>query len=131
MNSLIVRNLQVADLSTVERLHVANSDFPVPDLCNNLYCCNKIVEDSSGNPIGIGFVRLTSETIIILDKTQPKTLRCRAVKSLGDALKHDVKELGMDETHAFINDSDCSLREILKRMFGFIECTARSIYLQF
>jgi hypothetical protein len=131
MKELTIRNLLTNDLPLLQDIHASNCDFPFPDLLNQLYCCNKVVEDSKGKIIGVGFVRLTSESILILDKQQPKSLRVRAIKLLFDRMKKDMRFLGMDETHAFVEDSEVNLRSMLKKLFGFIECKARSVYLQF
>lgn len=131
MRQLKIRNLIPDDLKKLEELHSTNCDFPLPDLLNHLYCCNKVVEDDAGNTIGIGIVRLTSESILIIDKKCTKLLRVRVVKMMIDQMKSEVKSLGMDETHCWISNADSLLRQMLIKTFGFLACKSKSVYLQF
>ena len=131
MQKLTRRPLQKSDLPKLAELHSANSHFPLPDLENKLYCYAQAVLDERGAIVGIGLVRLTSESILIMGRTQPKTTQVRALRLLMDSMQKEVKQLGMDETHAFIGEYDSKLRSLLKRIYGFVDCKARSIYLQF
>jgi len=127
-----IRNLLANDLVEVKKLHDRSAaSFSFPDFSNNLYCCNKVVEDERGNIIGVGIVRLTSESILILDKTRERTTRSCAIKMLIDRMKKEVKSLGMDETHVFISNDNRALKSLLCRHFGFVPCKDRSLFLQF
>ena len=131
MTTLQMRELTASDIENLEGIHRSNCQFPFPDFQNQLYCCNKVVVDDHGEIIGMGAVRLTSESILIMDKSRPTTMKARAIKMLVTRMKSEVQALGMDETHAFVDDKDSCLRRLLKQVFGFVECQARSVYLQF
>jgi len=132
MQKLKIRNLLTNDLEVIMQLHKnSGEDFPFPDLLNQLYCCSKVVEDEDENIVGVGVVRLTSESILILNPGRERSVRARAIKLLINRMKRDVKVLGMDETHVFISKSNSKLKTILMRAFGFVECKDKSLYLQF
>jgi hypothetical protein len=132
MRQLKIRSLLTNDLERVTQLHNANvPTFPFPDLLNHLYCCNKVVEDEEGNIIGVGIVRLTSETILILDKSRERTTRSRAVQMLFEKMRREVKAMGMDETHMWVGKENASFKTLLCKHFGFVPCRDRSLFLQF
>ena len=131
MNQLRLRALNRNDLDVVCGVHSTNCNYPLPDLNNKLYCCNKVVVDDKDNVIGVGMVRLTSESILMMDRTKPTTVRARAIKMLIREMKDEVASLGMDETHAFVEDSDAPLQRLLRKAFGFVVCSSRPLYLQF
>ncbi len=131
MKKLTVRQLRPDDVPKLLEAYRKKVGAPFPDLTNQLYFCSKIVEDENGNIIGAGIVRLTTESILVVNDSQPKTARVRAIKKLVDVLKSDVSAFGMDETHAFIAEEDYALRLLLKRLFCFADCKNRAVYLQF
>jgi hypothetical protein len=131
MKKLTVRQLRPDDIPKLVEAYNKKVGTPFPDLANQLYFCNRVVEDEDGQLIGAGIVRLTTESILVVDDNQPATIRVRAIKELFNTLKDEVSILGMDETHAFIAEEDYALRLMLKQLFGFVDCKNRAVYLQF
>lgn len=131
MKKLHVRQLRPDDIPKLEEAYHKKVGVPFPDLANQLYFCNRIVEDEDGNIVGAGIVRLTTESILVVDDNQPLVTRVRAIKELFNTLKDEVSTFGMDETHAFISEEDYALRLLLKQTFGFVDCKNRAVYLQF
>jgi hypothetical protein len=129
MIRLSVRDLQPKE---VEELQIVPGQrFSLADLDNELYCCKKAIIDDNGVVVAVGIARLTSEVILVMNEDAPRTVKARSVEELHDTLKAELSALGMDETHAFIEDKDPELRSLLKRKFGFTECSAHPIYRKF
>jgi len=103
---------QIAD--EVQRIEI---EFPFPDLSNPLYISRKTIIENN-QIVGAGLVRLTGEGILILDPSQPKTVRARAAAQVIEALKQDVKSRGLDECHVFVRDPN--VVKFLKHV-GFVE----------
>lgn len=93
-------------------------EFPFPDIKNPMYISNKIVIDN-GEIVGAGFVRLTSEGILILDKERSKIVRAKAAVSIVEGLKDSVKKFGLDECHVFVQD--VNVQRFLGKL-GFVNC---------
>jgi hypothetical protein len=87
--------------------------------------------DEQDSIVGVGTVRLTSEAILMLDRSRPTVLKARAIKLLIPYMKKEVQALGMDETHAFVDEEHSRLRRLLQKVFGFVECQSKTLYLQF
>lgn len=102
----------------------------MPNLENHLYTCRRVVI-SDGEIIGASIARLTSEIVLILDKKQPKTLRARAVKALHNTLLCDLQELGMDECHIFVPESEGCFIEFMKDRFNFVSASGAALYRSF
>lgn len=114
---MIVTNWTQGAEDSVRKIH-REEKFPFPNLQNPLYFSRKIVI-SQGKVIGAGFVRLTGEGILILDKKEPLVTRAFAAKTIVEELKLDVKSKGLDECHVFVQD--VNVQNFLKRL-GFQEC---------
>ncbi len=114
--------------SHVKRLIEFNSEkFPFPDLGNPLYIIRGSLIDNSGNVIGAGFIKLTSEAIIILDPTLSKLSKATAIYKLFEAAKKAMLSKGIDGTHVF-PDSELYAR-FLKKRLGFVDA-GNALYLR-
>ena len=128
MKELYIRNFQESDK---EFLILKNSyDFNTPDVDNPLFFVKKVITDQEGNIIGIGVSRLTCEAIFILDKDKPVVTLARAAKELTHAMVSEGKYLGMDESHAFVDD--VKFAGLLKKHLGFVNSKGGQVlYLDF
>lgn len=111
---MLLRDIQDSDVATL-RCYL-NGNFPFPDLADELCIAKKAVIEN-GNLIGAGIIRLTSEGILIMDAKAPLRSRVRAILSLADALRRDVKQQGMTECHVFVREPN--VRKFLQRV-GFV-----------
>lgn len=112
---MIVVDMQDECIEEVKNIHI---EFPFPDLQNPLYISKKVAI-GNGKVIGAGFVRLTGEGILILDRDQPTITRARAGAEIIEALKDTVKKNGLDECHVFVHDMN--VRKYLQHL-GFNNC---------
>lgn len=110
---VVIRDLERSD---IERLRAMHDDaFPFPDLSNPRYLIQKAI-DVEGELIGSGIVRLTSEAILILDKTTPRVTRVKATQAIVNSLMRTAKLKGLDECHAFVREPNI---ERLLKTLGF------------
>ena len=125
-----VRLLEPGDVKEVEEIHRQYSDFPLPDLSNPLYIC-KGVALLNDEIVGVGLVRITSEAILILDKSRRKVVKGEALREL---IKLGVMQTdlhGIDEWHTFITGDESGVySNVLKNTFGFVECEGRPMFLR-
>jgi len=103
-------------MESLKKIHT--QDFPFPDLTNLLFLSKKTITDNSERIIGGGFVRLTSEAILILDKNIPKITRTKSILAIAESLRKDVSSKGMDECHVFVRSANI---QVLLEHFGFKE----------
>ncbi len=114
--------------SHVKKLIKFNSEkFPFPDLGNPLYIIRGSLIDNSGNVIGAGFIKLTSEAIIILDPALSKLSKATAIYKLFEVAKKAMLSKGIDGTHVF-PDSELYAR-FLKKRLGFVDA-GNALYLR-
>lgn len=96
-----IRNLDENDLCVLQDIH--DDSFPFPELNNPLYFIQKVVEEN-GIVKAAGIVRLTSEGMVIIDKTLTRIKRAEMVRSLILACMVEAKSRGMDECHLFVRE---------------------------
>lgn len=125
-----VRLMKSEDTKRIEDIHKQHSDFPLPDLSSPLYICAGVAL-LNDEIIGAGLVRVSSEAILMLDKSQRKAVRGEALREL---IKLGVMQTdihGIDEWHTFITgDESGEYAQVLKHSFGFVECEGKPMYLK-
>src|SRR6266481_4238178 len=113
---MIIRDYYPSDIESLRKIH--KQDFPFPDPTNLLFLSKKTIVNDENKIIGAGFVRLTSECILIMDESLPKLTRIKSVLNLAESLRRDVQLHGLDECHAFVRSSKIAN---LLYWFGFRE----------
>jgi len=106
-------------LSKLQAIH--NNGFPFPDLTSPLYVIKGIALDDKGHLVGGGFVKLTSEVILILDNNASIVERGKALKEFFLIGKAKSEKLGLDSWHVFLSKELDDYAEVLKKHFGFVE----------
>jgi hypothetical protein len=124
-----IKDLDLKDLIKIESFH-GNRDYQIPNINNKLYFLQKsIVHD--GETIGAAFAHLTSEITLILDESQSKLTRAKAVKTVFSSFLSDITGQGLEDTHVFVSPSDnVEYAEFLKRHFSFTEARGLPLYFQ-
>lgn len=118
-----LRELNLNDLMILER----HSMFPLPNLTSKLYCIKKSIEDD-GKLLGSFWVKLTSETSLILEPSLSRLAKARAIKEIFDFLVEELTSLGLDDSHLFIENDNLYV-EILKKHFGFKDNLGTPLYI--
>lgn len=115
---MIIRDLERSDLPELLTIHKRNAeDFPFPDLSRPSYLIQKSV-DKNGRLIGAAVIHVTSEVVLILDRSLPKSTRTKACLALEDSLRRTLEICGISECHAFVHDPN--IESFLKKI-GFEE----------
>lgn len=123
-----IRDLNLRDYITLEKLHDKVSEFPIPNPSNKLNIVKKAIYDD-GNFIGAGFAWNTTEISLIVDDDLSSIKRAKAVKLLFDTLLKELVGLGYEDSHVFvIPKTDVKYAELLKKHFGFIDDEGIPLY---
>jgi len=116
---ITVRPMNDNDAKPLQDLHAANSEFPFPDL-NSPLCLGIAVAEIDGKVVGFGFIRLTSEVALIVDKSLPRSERANVIQELYELGRQEAQEVGLDEWHAFVYPE--LYAKFLEKRFGFVRC---------
>lgn len=118
-----VRDLSLGDLRELE----SHAKFPLPNLNSKLYIIKKSIE-SDGELLGSFWVKITSETSLILQPDLSRLAKARAIKEVFDFLVNELVSMGLDDSHLFI-DNDDTYVEILKKHFRFKDNLGTPLYI--
>jgi hypothetical protein len=111
-------SLDINEDLTNELKVIHDNSFPFPNINNFLYISKKvIVEDNE--IIAAGFLKLTSEGILITNPRTSRRSRVLATKELINILELEAKKFGFDDCHVFVKDS--KVQEFLRHL-GFNFC---------
>ncbi len=118
-----LRELELHDLVLLEK----DAQFPMPNLLSSLYCIKKSIEED-GKLIGSFWVKLTSETSLIIDSKYSNITRARAIREIFSFLRPELINKGLDDSHLFIQDNDHYV-ELLKKHFNFKDNLGVPLYI--
>src|SRR5271157_1872007 len=110
----------VTDLDKVELERIHDGSFPFPDLTDTI--AKECVIDN-GILVGMGIVRLTTEGILIIDRTLTTPTKVRAIRRLIEDLSLRAKILGVKDCHVFIKED--KMHKFLTEI-GFRDCFGRA-----
>lgn len=119
----MIVQLALNDLLRLEK----HAQFPMPNLENPLYIVKGSVVD--GKLIGSFWVKMTTETSMILDPEASKFAKARAIQEIVVFLRKELQRFGFDDSHLFIT-KDPDYVEFLKRNFGFIDGIGTPLYIK-
>lgn len=89
-------------LEAIPRLRkIANGDFPFPDLLSGLYCSQKGIY-SEGKFIGCALLKLTSEAMLILDRSESDLVLAKAIGEAFVEVPKEMDKFGLDQVHVFV-----------------------------
>lgn len=121
---MLITNYTKDALDEIKRIHTGY--FPFPNLDDHTFIQKKIAIDR-GKVIGCGFVKLTSEFILILDESASISSRVWSVLNLKNTLIPELKKYGIRDTHIFVDNS--AVASFAERL-GFEPCSP-ALTLQF
>jgi hypothetical protein len=122
-----MRDLELKDLITLEKIHAGSCSFPLPNLNDETYLVKKAI-DVSGNLRGAAIVRITSEVSLILDKTLTRLERARVIDEVFYELKNHLTSLGLKDTHLFIIPENEDFAAFMQKHFDFVKATGIPLY---
>lgn len=123
----MIVNLTEKHRGELQAIH--KEDFPLPEYGNGLYLRSKAVVTPSGKLVGAGFLKLTSETSLILNPSLSRISRARIIKDLIASLQRDLEQAGLDGTHVFLQGNEVDKTEAFLESFGFVKVAERPMYL--
>lgn len=124
----MIRDFKEEDRSAILEVHSKNCDFPLPNYNSPVMIVKKTIE-YAGIIVGSAFVRLTSETGLILNKDLPPIARAKIIKDLLEVLLREVKESDLEDTHVFvIPETDTHYADFLIKNLGFKKDTSLVLY---
>jgi len=119
----MIRNLNINDLVILEKY----AKFPMPNLNNSLYVIKKsIIQDE--RLICSFWVKLTSETSLILHPNLSRFEKTRVLIELFQFLYCEVQKLGLDDSHLFIENNE-NFVKLLKKHFNFKDNLGTALYI--
>jgi hypothetical protein len=121
----MIRDLITSDLTYLESYHPS---FPIPNVNNKHYITQKVI-DLDGRIIGSGMIKLTTESILILDPSLSKITKVKVLCSLINVMKNELKHFGLDDTHVFLTDPEPLKTEKVLLRLGFIPAEGKALYL--
>lgn len=117
----MIRDIKLSDLQDIETMH--KGQFPLPKKT----LVSKVVE-YNGELIGAGFLKLTTEAILVINSSSCRLTRARAIKELLAEMIKALDEKGIDDSHVFLVDDEEKTSRFLS-LFGFIPATGKPMYL--
>lgn len=119
--------LGVEHLVKLDQIH--KEDFPLPDYLDNpLYVATPIVLDDSDCLVAAGFLKLTSEALVISDPKASRLSRAKAMKLLLHQMKYKVASLGLDGAHVFLQGPKTEETQKALSKRGFIVDGGTTMY---
>jgi hypothetical protein len=107
----MIRDLSLNDLVILEK----DAKFPLPNLANPLYKIQKSIENNS-ELLGSFWVKITSETSLVLKPELSNLTKARAIKEIFKFLYLEVQRLGLDDSHIFIEDDPHYIKFLKKHL---------------
>jgi hypothetical protein len=122
---LTLDKIKQEDVPNVKMVHAENHSYPFPDLSNPLYVVQDLIKDENGEIVMAGIIRLTSEVILVTNKSANINKRIAALGIIAKELTRMLKELGIEDCHIFAEE-DPNFIMFLKKL-GFIDCTGKAM----
>ncbi|MDR5730579.1 MAG: hypothetical protein RB191_24485 [Terriglobia bacterium] len=106
-----VNDLRPEDFPAVESLHASQGlDYRLPDLASPLLVVKKAVVNEQGEVIGACLLRLTAETMLILDPKLTPPEKMDAMEAMQPEVLASAWRLGLDEV-------ECRIPEAVEQIF--------------
>ena len=114
----MIREIRPDDLEELKRIHkefYPFDNFPNWDKLNSVVVD---IDDVTGQIILCGGVELIAEGVLTCNKDATALQRGRALINILNHMKFTCARLGLNDLHAFVNDSDETWMKALK-LYGF------------
>jgi len=121
----MIREIQLADLIRIERMH--SGDFPLPKIMDPSYV-SQLTICNGDEVVGAIFGRRTSELILILKNDLPRITKARLWQEAGKAIAEDLMKKGIKSAHVFADSEEYA--KILESHLGFVRATGIPLYLE-
>lgn len=123
---MTIRDLNLEDLRKLEN---HRNGFPMPNVCNPNYFLQLAIEDDE-QLLGICFVKMTTETILIFDRNISKLKKMKAWLKLAARIESEGQSRNLDDTHVFLSGDkeDVENYEKLLLKLGFVRATGTPMY---
>lgn len=114
--------VSLSDQKLFTKLH--DDSFPAIDFSNPTYL------DSFSNDVGVAILKVTTETILVLDDQASKIAKAKACKEMFYEMRKKLISHGLDDTHLFLLKDEEHFSALLRKHFGFTETTGKCLYWQ-
>lgn len=104
-----------------------HEDFPFPNLESKLYFGRRAVIEHQ-RIIAAGFLKITSEALVITNQAANRLQRARAIDELMKVMVFDLAKNGLDGAHVFLQGDVKGTQKFLSR-YGFVEVHEPAMYL--
>lgn len=106
------------DPEEMKRIH--DGSFPLPNLDNPAYISKRSIIDN-GNLVAIGLLKITTESILIVNRSTPNITRAKALRALVGELETELKWRKIPDSHVFVRNH--KLKNLLESL-KFIKCNS-------
>lgn len=104
--------------------------LPEQSLIPKRYADGLEVLSDKDKVVAAGFIRLTSEVIVVMDRAAPTIERVAALELLIGAGVYSSQKLKLTDMHAFLTGpAEKQLGRLLKRKYGFVSHTGEVLVL--
>ncbi len=117
-------HLTLREYENIQRLN--SMPFEIPDYSSPLYFSKKMIK-KDGKLVAAGLMKLTSESILILDKDLPRITRARLLKVLINEMKQILQLQGLDDTHVFLLGEEEKTEKLLSHL-EFVPAKGKVMY---
>jgi hypothetical protein len=117
---MLIANYSKEAVNDIYRIH--DGSFPFPDFDDSTFISKKVIIDK-GKIIGCGLTKLTSEFILILDRSASLKVRVNSLNSLQRNVIEELSKKGIKDTHIFVNED--SVAKYAEHM-GFQRCPEKN-----
>jgi len=121
----MIRDIELSDFKDIKA--IASDKYPIPEITDLSIIAAKTVSYDE-NPIAYGFLKLTTESILICNMNCCKLTRARAIRDLIITLIDELNKSSVPDSHVFICEEVDKTASFLS-LFGFIPATGKAMYL--
>jgi len=118
--------LNKQEIEELRQIH--DNSFPFPDFGNPTYVRSSLVRDAAGKLLAAGILKVTTETILIVNPEASRLQKAALCKQLFETLREELFGLGLDDTHLFLLKDEEHFSKLLKKHFNFQEATGKAMY---
>jgi hypothetical protein len=119
--------LDAFDINQIWKEH-HSQDFSIPSVDGSI--TNLVVrsDNSSGNIIAFGMVKVLAEAILVMDMNASARNRTQALKVLFMEAFRACRERKIEQMHVSVSDPDFA--ELLKKHYGFEDCKGQMLVVE-
>jgi hypothetical protein len=121
-----IRPATAEDQAILDEIHAQSGmDFKFAQIASPLSECAFVVEDDSGQPLGVSVAKRTPEIFLALRKEPHALVKVKALKLIHDAMNAKLSSIGYSEAFAFLPpELERGYGRHLVQIFGWKRCWA-------